>query len=313
MTAEPRSPLPPRRPPTAAPVRPAGGTGLPGRTADRAAAPRPSLRAVDGGGDEFLVFCEGVRRLCGIDLVQYKRAQMERRVRTFVERQGTPDLAEYLKIMQADPSAVDAFLDRVTINVTQLWRNPDQWTRLERDVLPELFGQKGGLTAWSAGSSYGCEAFTLAAIARHVAAKLPGAAKRIEITGTDIDKRIVERARRGVFSADDTRDAPSALLSRFFDAQADGTWVVKGEVKPLVRFEQGDLLRIPARKEKYDLVLCRNTVIYFTDDVRDALHERLVQSLRPGGYLVVGATERVANPGALGLVPAYPFTYRKEG
>lgn len=286
MSAEPRSPLPPRTTPTTL---------------------RPSLVR-----DDFTIFCDGVRRLCGIDLSQYKRAQMERRVRTFVERQGQSDLASYLQRMTADKAELEAFLDRVTINVSQLWRNPDQWTRLERTVLPELLAEKNGLTAWSAGCSYGAEAYTLAALTRHVAGK---SSTRIDITGTDIDRRIVERARRGTFSADDARDAPKALLQRFFEpvAGAEGTWAARAEIRPFVRFEAADLLRIPARREKYDLILCRNTVIYFTDDVRDALHAKLVESLRPGGYLVVGSTERVANVTQLGLDPAFPFTYRKEG
>jgi chemotaxis protein methyltransferase CheR len=293
MSVEPRSPVPPR---SAAAV-----------PASRLASSRPSLVR-----DDFVIFCDGVRRLCGIDLSQYKRAQMERRVRTFVERRGAPDLAAYLQRMISDQEELDAFLDRVTINVSQLWRNPDQWTRLERNVLPELLAQRRSLTAWSAGCSYGAEAYTLAALSRSVAAKVAPSA-RIEITGTDIDRRIVERARRGTFTADDARDAPSALLQRFFEPSGEGTWTARAELRPLVRFEAADLLRIPARKEAYDLVLCRNTVIYFTDEVRDALHARLVESLRPGGYLVVGSTERVANTSAIGLLPAFPFTYRKEG
>jgi chemotaxis protein methyltransferase CheR len=78
-----------------------------------------------------------------------------------------------------------------------------------------------------------------------------------------------------------------------------------------VRFEVGDLLRIQPKRAAYDLVLCRNTVIYFNEDVRDALHARLAESLRPGGFLLVGSTERVSNAGEIGLAPAYPFTYRK--
>jgi chemotaxis protein methyltransferase CheR len=255
--------------------------------------------------DEYTAFCDGVRRVCGIDLSQYKRNQMERRIRTFADRRGTPELNAYLLRLQADTEELDAFLDRVTINVSQLWRNPDQWERLERRVLPEL-AESRRIRAWSAGCSYGAEAYTLGALAKHVAP-----AARIEITGTDIDKRVVARAQRGVFTADDARDAPSALLSRFFEAQPDGAWAARPEIQALTRFEVADLLRIAPRTEQYDLVLCRNTVIYFTDEVRDALHAKLVASLRPGGYLVVGATERVANQRALDLVPAFPFTYRK--
>jgi chemotaxis protein methyltransferase CheR len=79
----------------------------------------------------------------------------------------------------------------------------------------------------------------------------------------------------------------------------------------MTRFEVGDLLRAQPRPAAYDLVMCRNTVIYFNDEVRDALHARLVTALRPGGYLIVGATERVSDPAAIGLAPTHPFTYRK--
>jgi chemotaxis protein methyltransferase CheR len=256
----------------------------------------------------FADFAGGLRRLCGIDLAQYRRGQMERRVRTWVQRRGHEDLAPYLELLRADKAELEAFLDRVTINVSQLWRNPDQWARLEHDVLPELIAAPpaGRLRAWSAGCSYGAEALTLAALARHVAPRA-----QVRITGTDIDRRIVERARTGVFTAEDARDAPAALLERFFASGDDGTWKARPEILASVAFEVGDLLRLPERREAYDLVLCRNTVIYFNDDVRDALHGRLVASLRPGGYLVVGSTERVTDAAGLGLVGVHPFTYRK--
>ena len=80
----------------------------------------------------------------------------------------------------------------------------------------------------------------------------------------------------------------------------------------MTRFEVGDLLRMPIQRAKYDLIMCRNTVIYFTEEVRDALHARLVDALAPGGYLVVGTSERVANPAELGLTSPFHFIYRKS-
>ena len=255
--------------------------------------------------DDYVVFCEGVRRLADIDLLQYKRGQMERRIRSFGERRGAPTLDAYLRALQGSREELEAFLDRVTINVSQLWRNPEQWTLLAREVLPRL-AERGTIRGWSAGSSYGAEAFTLAAIAREAA---PSA--RLQIDGTDIDRRMIERARKGWFSADDARTAPPVLLERWFDRDGDG-WRAKADLLRLVRFEQGDLLRDRFPRESYDLILCRNTVIYFTDDVRDALHARLVAALRPGGWFVIGSTERVAAPRELGIEPVHPFVYRKS-
>ena len=255
--------------------------------------------------DDYVLLCEGVRKITGIDLLQYKRGQMERRIRTFAEKQGVTDLGDYLRLLQRDGTKVTEFLDRVTINVSQLWRNPEQWTLLGRTLLPELAAETGRVRAWSAGCSYGAEAYTLAAVA---SATIPKA--RVQIRGTDIDPRMVERARRGQFTTDDGRSAPKAELERWFE-RTDTGWLGRPELKRLVSFEVGDLLVGRVQKEAHDLVLCRNTVIYFNEDVRDALHDRLAQSLRPGGYLVIGSTERVTKPADLGLKPTHPFVYRK--
>jgi len=261
--------------------------------------------------DPYPEFTAGLRRLTGIDLDQYKRPQMERRIRTWIKsRHGDDDLLAELGRLRGDDAELDSFLDRMTINVSQLWRNPEQWERLETGVLPEL-KQAGRMRIWSAGCSYGAEAYTLAAHVLDAGAGRRGQVPA-EITGTDIDERVVNRARRGVFSEADARDVPRDRLLRHFDQTPDRTWSAKHDLRTLVQFEKGDLLRVRPKPGHYDLILCRNTVIYFTEDVRDALHARLVEALRPGGYLVVGATERVARIHDLGLAPAYPFTYRKE-
>ena len=256
--------------------------------------------------DDFIAFCELVRGLCGVDLSQYKRAQMERRVRTWTQRRGTPELAEYGKRLRKDPEELDAFLDRVTINVSHLWRHEDQFEALRRSILPEL-APKGRIRIWSAGCSYGAEAYTIAAVCRETVPNV-----RVEIQGTDLDKRMIARARTGVFTPEDARTAPPRMLERHFDAQPNGGWIAKPELQRVVRFETGDLLRMPIPADRYDVVFCRNTVIYFTEEVRDALHERLVKALAPGGYLVVGTSERVADPRALGLTSPFHFIYRKS-
>jgi chemotaxis protein methyltransferase CheR len=102
------------------------------------------------------------------------------------------------------------------------------------------------------------------------------------------------------------------MLQRHFDPKPDGGWIAKPELKRMVRFENGDLLRMAVPTARYDVVFCRNTVIYFTEEVRDALHERLVKALSPGGYLVVGTSERVADPRGLGLTSPHHFIYRKS-
>jgi chemotaxis protein methyltransferase CheR len=255
--------------------------------------------------DPYVDFCEGVRKLTGIDLLQYKRGQMERRIRSFASGRGIAELPPYLKLISDDGDELQAFLDRVTINVSQLWRNPEIWSALAAHEIPELAAD-GRIRIWSAGSSYGAEAYTLAAICL---AHDPRA--RLEVVGTDIDTRMIERAREGRFSADDARSAPREMLDRWFE-RVDGGAVVAGrEIKAVTRFESGDLLRMPFPSARYDLVVCRNTVIYFAEPVRDELHARLASAIRPGGYLLIGSTERVSDAAKSGLEPVRPFLYRK--
>lgn len=262
------------------------------------------MATVSVATDDYVAFCDGLRQICGVDLSQYKRPQMERRLRSFFARQGIERLTDSLADLRRDRQGLEALLDRVTINVSQLWRHPEQWRRLEQEILPDLAGS-GRVRAWSAGCSYGAEAFTLAAVCHKV---IPRASTRI--LGTDIDRRMIDRARRGAFSDDDARGVDPAEMERGFE-RVPGGWRARPALQRMTVFEIGDLLRMTPRPASQDLIMCRNTVIYFAEPIRDALHSRLATALRPGGYLVVGATERVAAPGPLGLEIVHPFIYRK--
>jgi chemotaxis protein methyltransferase CheR len=266
-----------------------------------AQAPRSDFAATD----DYIGFCEGLRQICGIDLTQYKRPQMERRLRSYWSRLGITKLTDALPRLRGDAVQLDDLLDRVTINVSQLWRHPDQWARLEGGLLQEL-ANGGRVRAWSAGCSYGAEAYTLAAICCQV---IPKASVRI--LGTDIDQRMVARAKLGEFSLADARIAPATAMERSFERTPDG-WRAKPAVRALTTFEVGDLLKLRPAASSYELIMCRNTVIYFADQIRDELHARFAHALRPGGVLVIGGTERITDAPSLGLAPIHPFIYRKS-
>lgn len=255
--------------------------------------------------DEYVAFCEGVRRLARVDLLQYRRLQMERRVLAFADRRGKPNLLDYLALLATDPGELDMLLDRITINVSQLWRNPLQWQTLAEQVIPGLV-RSGPLRAWSAGCSYGAEAFTIAAVCREVA---PSAV--VSVHGSDIDERMIARARLARFSEADMRSVPPRSLERWFERVDDG-WQVCSELTALASFAVENLLECAAPPGSYDLIACRNLVIYFTDQSRATLHRTLADALRPGGWLLVGSTERVADAAAHGLELVYPFIYHKS-
>ena len=125
---------------------------------------------LDTAPADYVRFCDGIRALAKIDLSHYRRGQMERRLRTFAERQGASNLDDYLQMLRRDPAALDRFRDRMTINVSELFRNPDQFSILENDQLPVLAKRaNGSVTVWSAGCSYGAEPYTLAILLRRPA------------------------------------------------------------------------------------------------------------------------------------------------
>jgi len=266
-----------------------------------AGAPRSDFAATD----DYIGFCEGLRQICGIDLTQYKRPQMERRLRSYWSRLGISKLTDALPRLRSDAAELDDLLARVTINVSQLWRHPDQWARLEGGLLQEL-AAGGRLRAWSAGCSYGAEAYTLAAICNQVIPKAT-----VRIVGTDIDQRMIARAKIGEFSDADARTAPAAAMERWFERTPNG-WRAKPPLQSMTAFEVGDLLKLRPAASSYELIMCRNTVIYFADQIRDDLHARFAHALRPGGVMVIGGTERITDAASLGLAPIHPFIYRKS-
>lgn len=265
--------------------------------------PQPPLPPGD-----FEAFCRGIKDLLGVNLSLYKRKQMERRARGLASRNRAETLTEYLQMLKTDPVLLDKFMERMTITVSQLWRNTDIFAAIADEVLPELTESAQGrrLSLWSAGCSYGAEPYTLAAICLENASKL---SEPPQIKGTDINPRMIERAKAGHFSDEDARDAPKALLMKYFDRPQSGGWTAKPELKRLVRFKVEDLFT--SKSDPVDLILFRNVAIHFERERRDQVHAILADALRPGGVLVLGSTEMIIGPGEIGLERMRPFIFRK--
>jgi len=257
---------------------------------------------------DYLRFCEGIRRVCGIDLGYYRPAQMERRLRAFAERAGHPDLDAYLMDIRRSIVAREHFLDRMTINVSELFRNPERFAELERIHLPGLHATGRGLKVWSAACSYGAEPYSLAILLHELDPEA-----HHEVRATDIDQTVLARAREGAFSKADLRNLTSARRVRWFAGTPGGAGAVAvDELRRAVRFSQMDLLkdRYPAGQ---DLILCRNVVIYFTEDAKRLIYGKLREALRPGGILMVGSTEGITDAERTGWEKAGTFFYRRAG
>ena len=253
---------------------------------------------------DFTLFQRKVKAAYGLDLSAYKRPQMERRIRANMDRCGARTFWQYYALLQKDEAVLDEFLDRVTINVSELFRDPEQFEVLRRDVLPKLRNDKNKLSVWSAGCSYGAEPYTLAILLNELS---PGL--RHCVHATDIDDRMLARARQGIFSEQEVRNVSKMRLAKYFSRCSDG-YEAKRVLKEMIDFRKHNLLEDRFRRS-FDLIACRNVVIYFTEDAKSELYDRFYGSLRPGGYLFVGGTERVADYAEIGFENKFPFLYRK--
>lgn len=251
---------------------------------------------------EWKEFYDAFARRTGLDLNLYKQDQLQRRIISMVESKNCKNLVEFYKVVSADQTQTQWFMDRLAINVSELFRNPEKWVELEKVVLPLLLKQSPKLKIWSAGCSYGAEAHSLAAVLH---AKFPGAHT---IVGTDIDKEALDQARRGEFSVADIRGVPKEY-QKYFTAKGEG-YAAGPEIKKFLTFKTGNLLA-DKFDSGFDLICCRNVVIYFNDDAKAKLYERFIDALKPGGILFVGGTERIFNAKAMGLETPVPFFYQK--
>lgn len=251
---------------------------------------------------EWNQFHDVVRRRTGIDLSQYKANQLRRRVIGMAEARGAKSLSEYAQRLDADEARL--FLDKMAINVSELFRNPEKWFELRNKVLTELQADRRAIKCWSAGCSYGAEAHSLAIL---LAEHFPNSRHRI--IGSDIDEAALAQARRGEFNDNDIRGVPKEYVGKYF-TKLDGKWMAAPSLKPLLEFRRADLLA-GSFETGFDLILCRNVVIYFNDDAKQRLYERFFQSLKPGGYLFVGGTERIFGSAEMGYENPLPFFYRK--
>jgi chemotaxis protein methyltransferase CheR len=191
--------------------------------------------------------------------------------------------------------------------VSEFFRDADRFRYLEQHVLPELLAARPSLRIWSAGCSIGAEPYLVAILLKELA---PRGAHRI--VATDADRTVLARARRGDgYGPADLRQVTPERLARYFTPAADGqTHAVRPELKPLIEFREHNLLGA-APGDGHDLILCRNVVIYFTDEAKAVLYQRFVDALRPGGALFVGGTEIVRGAEQLGLAAGASF-YRKD-
>ena len=189
--------------------------------------------------------------------------------------------------------------------MSEFFRTPDKFGKLETDVIPDLLKRSPTLNIWSAGCSIGAEVYSLTMILKDLT---PG--KKHRLLATDLDIEIIAKAKKGVYSDNELKALDPKRKDKYFTKTSDGKYAIKDEIKQCVEFKRHNLLKDPFEKG-FDLILCRNVVIYFTEEAKDKLYRNFFASLKPGGILFVGATEAILNARNMGYVNYQPFFYQK--
>ncbi|MDR1580606.1 MAG: protein-glutamate O-methyltransferase CheR [Synergistaceae bacterium] len=255
---------------------------------------------------EYDVFKKKMRELTNIDLDAYK-PQIHRRIHQLMQRWGMKSYDEYYKTIAANPDKLREFLDYLTINVTEFFRNSEKWWELKDRIIPQMYHELGHqrIRLWSAACSTGEEPYSLAILASecHVASPKP-------VLAVDIDNGVLAKAAEGVYAKRSILNAPKEWMEKYFTEVDANTVKVKKELKDKVKFKHMDLIK-DKFESGFDIILCRNVVIYFGADTKAALYKKFLAALRPGGYLMTGATEQIFDYKTLGFESAGPFLYRR--
>ncbi|TGB05472.1 CheR family methyltransferase [Halobacillus salinus] len=253
---------------------------------------------------EYAEFVKRVHKKTGIDLSLYKEAQMKRRLTSLRDRRGYQTFSSYFEAISSDTSLFDELLDRMTINVSEFYRNRQRFDILENKVIPHLLQGKKRIKVWSAACSTGEEPYTLAMILSQF---LP--LSQIEIMASDIDENAMERARKGIYPERSLKEVPAHIKQKFFRREG-AFYHVSSEIKRCVTFKKHNLLA-DEYEQGCDLVVCRNVMIYFTEEAKNTIYQKFSRSLNRGGIFFVGSTEQIFSPNKFQFEVFDTFFYQK--
>lgn len=254
---------------------------------------------------DYELFKKQIFTLTQIDLNAYKEKQMKRRIESLITKHGIKSFADYVAAIKADKDMFEEFVNYLTINVSEFYRNPEQWKVLENDILPELMSRTKSLKIWSAACSTGDEPYSLVMmLSRHMPLG------NIKIIATDIDKQVLAKAKDGLYNVKSLKTLPDDLMKKYITQVNEYTYKVADEVKKCVEFKQHNLLK-DAYPADCDLIVCRNVLIYFTEEAKTDIYKKFNASLKKDGILFVGSTEQIMQAGSLGYATAKSFFYRK--
>ena len=255
---------------------------------------------------DYEKFKAAILRMTGIDLSAYKENQMKRRINTLIEKHKIKGYEDFVNAIKSDKALFEEFVNYLTIHVSELYRNPDQWELMDKEFIPELIGKFGkNLKIWSAACSTGDEPYSLVmALSRHIPLN------QIKIYATDIDKQVLAAAKTGIYAEKSLAGVPKDFREKYF-TKVGNSYQISNEIKSRVEFKEHNLLKDPYAKG-YHFIVCRNVLIYFTEEAKDEIFMKYGQSLLDGGIFFIGSTEQIMNHKKFGFERRNSFYYEKK-
>ena len=255
---------------------------------------------------DYEYFKKEIYALTKIDLNAYKENQMKRRIDALIAKNKITGYENFVKAIKVDKKLFEAFVNYLTINVSEFYRNPAQWQTLENEILPQLLNKfQTPLKIWSAACSTGDEPYSLAmAFSKHMPLS------DIRILATDIDKQVIQHAQVGLYGEKSIVGVPDDLKKKYF-TKVGNSYQIADEIKRCVTFKEHNLLK-DTYPSDYDLILCRNVVIYFTDEAKDMIYRNFYNSLKNHGVLFIGSTEQITNYKQIGFERMSSFYFEKN-
>ncbi len=249
---------------------------------------------------EFIGLRDFIYKKTGILFTERNRFLLDARIREILHQTGCEDALTYLRSLNepgVNPTEVSRLINKVTITETSFFRDPHQITAMARNVIPEIARRHEQLgarlfTIWSAGSSSGEEAYTLAILlAEHFKNDLPR--WNITIFATDINDEALQVCRAGIYKPYTLRNTPPAIRDKYFKAMPDDRYAVRDDLKRLVMSQKSNLMDYSGSKRftGSDLILLRNVMIYFEASAKAQVLQMCYENLRENGYLFLGQSE----------------------
>jgi chemotaxis protein methyltransferase CheR len=245
---------------------------------------------------EFTELKTIIKRKIGFNCEDYKQPHLKRRLAVRLRVTRSKSYKEYSELLLKSVEEEKQLKDTLTVNVTELFRNPEMFESVRMNVLPELIKSKGEnrvLKIWSAGCSNGEEASSIAIMLREV---LGASFKRynMSILCTDIDEDSLAKAEKATFNPKQLEKLSKERLDRFF-VKTDNIYMLNDELKKLLKVKHHDMISGP-KMSGFDLIYCRNVTIYFEQKLQEVLYQNFYNALNEGGYFVMGKTESLVGP-----------------